>query len=91
MTVRRVIGVVFLTFIAGCSQPVQVPTEAQFEQSPNLLSAWMIKCQSGEYSNLGAEEKQRMCGSAQQAANVLLQREAARKADDSFSSAILSK
>lgn len=88
---RKAIVIAVALGIAGCSRPVTVPTEAQFEQSPNLLKTWIDKCQHGEYSNLGAEEKQRMCGSAQAAANVLTERQAAKAADDSFGNAILRK
>jgi hypothetical protein len=88
---RKTVVVAVLLGVAGCSQPVAVPTEAQFEQNPDLLKSWIDKCHHGEYSNLGADEKQRMCGSAQAAANVLTQRQAAKTADDSFGKAILRK
>lgn len=88
---RRAVAIAIFIGIAGCSQPVTVPTEAQFEQSPDLLKTWIDKCQHGEYSNLGAEEKQHLCGSAQAAANVLTDRQAAKAADDSFGKAILRK
>lgn len=88
---RKTVVVAVLLGVAGCSQPVTVPTEAQFEQNPDLLKSWIDKCQHGEYSNLGADEKQRMCGSAQAAANLLTQRQAAKAADDSFGKAILRK
>jgi hypothetical protein len=88
---RKAVVIAVVLGIAGCSRSVTVPTEAQFEQSPDLLKTWIDKCQHGEYSNLGAEEKQRMCGSAQAAANVLTERQAAKAADDSFGNAILRK
>ena len=88
---RRAAVIALVFGIAGCSRPVAVPTEAEFEQSPDLLKTWTEKCQHGEYSNLGAEERQRMCGSAQAAANVLTERQAAKAADDSFGNAILRK
>ena len=88
---RKAVVIAVIFGVAGCSRPVPVPTEAHFEQSPDLLKTWIDKCQHGEYSNLGSEEKQRMCGSAQAAANVLTDRQAAKAADDSFGKAILRK
>jgi hypothetical protein len=88
---RKALVIAVLLGAAGCSQPVTVPTEAQFERNADLLKMWIDKCQHGEYSSLGTEEKQRMCGSAQAAVNVLTERQAAKAADDSFGKAILRK
>lgn len=88
---RKAVFIAVLFSAAGCSQPVTVPTEAQFEQSPGLLNTWIAKCRHGEYSKLGSEETQHMCGSAQSAANILTQRQAAKAANDSFEKAILRK
>ena len=88
---HKAVVIAVLLIVSGCAQPIAVPTEAQFEQSPDLLKTWIDKCHHGEYSNLGAEEKQRMCGSAQAAANVLTARQAAKAANDSFGTAILRK
>ncbi|RYF07221.1 MAG: hypothetical protein EOO77_26035 [Oxalobacteraceae bacterium] len=89
MIMREAVALAVFLSVAGCSQAVTIPTEAQFEQNPDLLKTWISKCQHGEYSNVGAEEKQRMCGSAQVAANIETQRQAARAADNSFGNAIL--
>lgn len=88
---RKAVVIAVLVAVAGCSQPASVPTESQFEQNPDLLKTWIDKCQRGEFSNLAAEEKQHMCGSAQAAASVLTERQAAKSADDSFGKAILRK
>lgn len=88
---RKTVVIWGLLAVAGCSQPVQVPTEAAFEKDPALLTAWIAKCRGGEYSNLRADEKLRMCGSAESAAGVMSQRQAGKDADDAFSNAILRK
>jgi len=91
MIVRKTVIIWGLLAMAGCSQPVQVPTEAAFEKDPALLRTWIEKCRSGEYSNLGADEKLQMCVSAGSAAGVMTQRQAGKDADDAFSNAILRK
>jgi hypothetical protein len=91
MIVRKTIVICGLLAAASCSRPVQVPTEAAFERDPALLKTWIEKCRSGEYSNLGADEKLRMCGSAESAAGVMTQKQAGKDADDAFSNAILRK
>lgn len=91
MIVRKTVVSWGLLAVVGCSQPVQVPTEAAFERDPALLKRWIEKCRSGEYSNLGADEKLRMCGSAASAAGAMSQKQAGKDADDAFSNAILRK
>ncbi len=91
MIVRKTVVIWVLLAVAGCSEPVQVPTEAAFERDPALLKTWIEKCRSGEYSSLGADEKLRMCGSAESAAGVMTQKQAGKDADDAFSNAILRK
>jgi hypothetical protein len=73
--------------IAGCSRQVAVPTEAQFEADPKLLSEWMEKCTHGEYSNLSLDESARMCDSAQAASRAVVRRKAASDSDRLFGEA----
>ncbi|QDK36001.1 hypothetical protein DM450_25150 (plasmid) [Sphingomonas sp. IC081] len=79
MTMKKWIALSVLLAVAACSKPVQVPTEAEFEATPKMLSDWMQKCTKGEYSNLGIEEQSKMCGSAQAASNALLQKARAKQ------------
>lgn len=70
---------------AGCTQPVQVPSESQFEKNPDLLKTWLDKRHHEEYSNLGQEETRHMCGSAEAAAIAKVQQQAGKEANDTFS------
>lgn len=83
--------IVILLLITGCSQPVQVPTEAQFEHNPELRRSWLADCRSGKYSNVGTEEHLHMCGSVEAASDAIFQEQAAKQVDDVFSNATLRK
>lgn len=91
MTMRIRVSLALVLAIAGCSQPVQVPTESQFEKNPDLLKTWLGKCRHGEYSNLGQEETQHMCGSAESAAGRMVQLQAGKEADDTFGNILSGK
>lgn len=82
---RKRLSLALVLAIAGCTQPVQVPSESQFEKNPDLLKTWLDKCHHGEYSNLGQEETQHMCGSAEAAAIAKVQQQAGKEAADTFS------
>jgi hypothetical protein len=77
--------------LAACSQPVQVPTEAEFEQNPALLKTWLERCRHGEYSKLGPEETQRICVSADAAAGAILQLQSGKDTDDTFANILTGK
>ena len=91
MIVRKYILIGTLLLVTGCSQPVQVPTEAQFEHNPELRKSWLADCRSGKYSNIGAEENVHMCGSVESASDAIAQEQADKQVDDVFSNAILRK
>ena len=86
MRIRIMLAVIL--GLSACSQSVQVPTEAQFDQNPDLLKSWLEKCRHGEYSNLGQEKTQHMCGSAEAAVDALVQRQSGKDTDDTFANVL---
>ena len=88
---RNRVPLALVLAIAGCSQPIQVPTEAQFEKNPGLLKTWLDKCHHGKYSNLGQEETHHMCGSAEAASIANVQQKAGKEADETFSNILSGK
>ncbi|WP_068089510.1 hypothetical protein [Novosphingobium rosa] len=59
----------------GCekkaAEAVAVPTTAQLMADNQLLSTWQGKCNTGEYSQLPAAEKDNMCFTTREATRSL--------------------
>lgn len=58
---RKILSLCTLLVVCGCQQNVVVPTAKELIASPQLLTQWQAKCDSGEYSHLPADQKAKMC------------------------------
>jgi hypothetical protein len=57
--------------VCGCQQEVRVPTTDELMANPQILAEWQTKCDSGEYSHLPADQKDRFCFTTREAARSI--------------------
>lgn len=70
---RKLSALCLILAICGCQQKqsVSVPTTEQLMADSQLLKAWQGKCDTGEYSQLPAAEKDNMCFTTREATRSL--------------------
>jgi hypothetical protein len=70
---RKFSALFLVLAICGCQQKQSesVPTTDQLMADGQLLKAWQGKCDTGEYSQLPAAEKDNMCFTTREAARSL--------------------
>lgn len=64
---RKRLSITALVFVYGCQQNVVVPTTKQLLTNRQLLSDWQAECDTGEYSQLPADQKTKMCSTTENA------------------------
>lgn len=57
-----------LLVVCGCQQNISVPTTKELVRNPQLLREWQAKCNTGNYSNLPANQKGNLCFTTREAA-----------------------
>jgi hypothetical protein len=73
-----------LLIVGGCQQNVVAPTAKELIASPELLTEWQAKCETGEYSHLPADQKARMCATTGDATISVAQAKAGNEEADFF-------
>lgn len=70
---RKFSALCLVLAMCGCQQKqsVSVPTTEQLMADGQLLKAWQGKCDTGEYSQLPAAQKDNMCFTTREAARSL--------------------
>ena len=68
----------------GCQQNVVVPTAKELIASPQLLTEWQAKCDTGEFSHLPADQKAGMCATTGEATISVAQTKAGNEEADFF-------
>ena len=81
---RKIFSLSALLFVCGCQQNVVVPTAKELIASPPLLAEWRVKCETGEYSHLPADEKAKMCATTGDATISVAQIKAGNEEADFF-------
>lgn len=75
--------VIGLVILAGCQQQVKVPTAQELIANRALLAEWQAKCNTGEYSHLGAADKANFCSTTNDATISVAEIEAGKR-DSAF-------
>ena len=88
---RKTRPLCFLLFVCGCQQNVAVPTAKELIASPQLLTAWRAKCDTGEYSHLPADQKAKMCATTGDATISVAQIKAGNEEADFFKQSTVRK
>ena len=73
-----------LLLVCGCQQEVAVPTAKELIDNRQLLAEWTAKCDTGEYSNLAAEQKVRFCATTHDATISVARASSGKKESDFF-------
>ena len=81
---RKILSLFTLLIVGGCQQNVVVPTAKELIASPQLLTEWRAKCETGEYSHLPADQKARMCATTGDATISVAQAKAGNEEADFF-------
>lgn len=81
---RKILALSALLVVCGCQQNVSVPTAKQLIDNPQLLTEWRAKCDTGEYSQLPADEKAKMCATTGDATISVAQAKAGNEEADFF-------
>lgn len=81
---RKIFSLSALLFVCGCQQNVVVPTAKELIASSPLLAEWRVKCETGEYSHLPADEKAKMCATTGDATISVAQIKAGNEEADFF-------
>lgn len=81
---KRFVPVCALFLMSGCQQEVSVPTAKELIDNRPLLAEWQTKCDTGEYSQLPAEQKARVCSTAHDASISVTEAAAGKKESDFF-------
>jgi hypothetical protein len=81
---RKILSLSALLFVCGCQQNVVVPTTKELIDSPQLLTEWRVKCETGEYSHLPADQKANMCATTGDAIISVAQAKAGNEEADFF-------
>lgn len=81
---RKIIPVCALLAVCACQQDIAVPTAKDLIENRQLLTEWQGKCNTGEYSQLAAAEKARLCATTQEATISVAEAAAAKKAGDFY-------
>lgn len=81
---RAKFALVALVIVAGCQRQVAVPTAQELIQNRQLLAEWQAKCDTGEYSHLGAAEKANLCSTTHDASISVMEIKAGQKDSDFF-------
>ena len=79
---RKILPLLALLFACGCQQNVIVPTTKELIASPPLFAEWRAKCETGEYSQLPADQKANMCATTGNAIILVTQIEAGNEEAD---------
>lgn len=79
---RKALPILFLLMICGCQQEVTAPTAQELINNRPLLTEWQTKCDTGEYSHLPADQKERMCSTTHNATIAVTQAAAGKKESD---------
>ncbi|AYJ84669.1 hypothetical protein D3Y57_00790 (plasmid) [Sphingomonas paeninsulae] len=88
---RTLFAMSVLLATCACQQKVSVPTSQDLIGNRQLLAVWQTKCDTGDYSQLGATEKTEMCSSTQDATTSVAQIESGKKESDFFKASTLRK
>jgi hypothetical protein len=81
---RKTLPLITLLIVGGCQQNVVVPTAKELIASPQLLTEWRAKCETGEYSHLPADQKAKMCATTGDATISVAQAKAGNEETDFF-------
>ena len=81
---RKILPLFTLLVVCGCQQNVVVPTTKELIASPQLLTQWQAKCDTGEYSHLPADQKAKMCATTGDATITVAQTKAGNEEADFF-------
>lgn len=81
---RKFISLSALLIACGCQQNVAVPTTKELVASQELLTEWRMKCETGEYSRLPADQKVTMCATTNEATISVAQMKAGNEEADFF-------
>lgn len=73
-----------MLIVGGCQQEVAVPTAQELIANRPLLKEWQAKCDTGQYSQLTAEQKARYCSTTQEASISVTEAAAAKSASDFY-------
>ena len=79
---RKILSLCALLVVCGCQQNVVVPTAKELITSPQLLTAWQAKCDTGEYSHLPSDQKAKMCATTGDATISVAQTKAGNEEAD---------
>jgi hypothetical protein len=81
---RKTLPLITLLIVGGCQQNVVVPTAKELIASPQLLTEWRAKCETGDYSHLPADRKAKMCATTGDATISVAQAKAGNEEADFF-------
>ena len=81
---RKIIPLCSMLLVCGCQQNVVVPTTKELIASPQLLTQWQAKCDTGEYSHLPADQKAKICTTTGDATITVAQTKAGNDEADFF-------
>jgi len=84
MNMRKALPIFSLLLICGCQQEATAPTAQELIDNRPLLTEWQKKCDTGDYSHLPADQKERMCSTTHNATIAVTQAAAGKKESDFF-------